>query len=105
MKTIANGLVAKLMDEFIDDIVDNCDDEMLADMLQNSWLTYGVPDESGLADCFDLYDDDESYNDLKDTFIKLLKIANVEYSAFRDYVNYIINEQFLPMIENCLTKE
>ncbi len=103
MKELTNGLVAKLMDDFMaDEVYEKVGDEDLADMIWETWLAEGVPDGSFYADCVADYGNQYDFDELKTLFIDLLKMARIDLSVFREYAQEKIREDFLEMCDKSL---
>jgi hypothetical protein len=100
MRKIINGMKATAMDMHIRNIIDDIEDDDTAEMVFDTWLSYGVPDGNELYDnCVDFGNIDdfaslwEEYKDLCEhygidmNYSKELKEIQKKFNEILDKIN------------------
>ena len=100
MRKIINGMKATAMDMHIRNIIDDIEDDDIAETVFDTWLSYGVPDGNELYDnCVDFGDIDdfaslwEEYKDLCEdygldmNYSKELKEIQKKFNETLDKIN------------------
>ena len=77
MERLRNGIYATAMNMRIMNAYEEIEDEDMAEIFLNSWLSIGVPDGNELVDNINDFGDKEDFNELVEDYMNLCEWHNV----------------------------
>ena len=99
MERLKNGIYATAMNMRIMKAYEEIEDEDLAESMLTTWLMVGVPDGNELVDNINDFGDNESYEELFESYWELCERCNIERKVFYEEVEEIA-KNIAEMLDN-----
>ena len=98
MERLMNGIYATAMNARIMKAYEEMEDEDLAEMMLNEWLTNGVPDGNELTDNINDFGDKQDFDELIETYFDICE----EYRLKKGFVEEVeeIKKNIVEMLDN-----
>lgn len=98
MKRLKNGIYATAMNEHILNLYEDMEDEEMAELMLNDWLSCGVPDGNTLEDNIVDFGDKEDYQELVKEYLDICEYYQV-CPRFDEEIKKI-EENIVEMLDN-----
>ena len=98
MKRLKNGIYATAMNEHILNLYEDMEDEEMAELMLNDWLSCGVPDGNTLEDNILDFGDKNEYQDLVNEYLDICERYKV-CPRFDEEIKKI-EENIVEMLDN-----
>ena len=77
MKRLKNGIYATAMNEHILNLYEDMENEEMAELMLNDWLSYGVPDGNELVDNINDFGSKHDYQELVKEYLDICEYYQV----------------------------
>ena len=99
MVRLQNGIYATAMNMRIMKAYEEIENEDLAELMLNDWLSCGVPDRNTLEDNILDFGDNNEFQDLVDEYFDICERYNIERKVFYEEVEEI-KKNIVEMLDN-----